>query len=43
MALESWSSNTNKVIYDERIYKTVAIHEDEPSAQQAYKESSANI
>ena len=22
MALESWSSNTNKVIYDERIYKT---------------------
>ena len=39
MALESWSSNTNKVIYDERIYKTSSDSwEDEPSAQQAYKE-----
>tara|TARA_B100000424_G_scaffold736_1_gene614 strand:+ start:1002 stop:1910 length:909 start_codon:yes stop_codon:yes gene_type:complete len=39
MALESWSSNTNKVIYDERIYKTSSNSwEDKPSAQQAYKE-----
>ena len=39
MALESWSSDTNKVIYDERIYKMNSDSWiDEPSAQQAYKE-----
>ena len=39
MALESWSSDTNTVIYDERIYKMNSDSWiDEPSAQQAYKE-----
>ena len=39
MALDSWSSDTNKVIYDESIYKTSSNSwKDKPSAQQAYKE-----
>tara|TARA_B100000575_G_C23020496_1_gene587645 strand:+ start:78 stop:986 length:909 start_codon:yes stop_codon:yes gene_type:complete len=38
MALDSWSSDTNTVIYDERIYKTSSDSwEDEPSAQEAFK------
>ena len=39
MALESWSSGTNKVIYDESIYKMSSDSwSEKPSAQQAYKE-----
>lgn len=39
MALESWSSDTNIVNYDERIYKkSTNSWVDEPSVQQAYKE-----
>ena len=39
MALESWSSATNKVIYDESIYKMSSDSwSEKPSAQQAYKE-----
>lgn len=39
MALESWSSDTNIVNYDERIYKkSTNSWEDEPSVQQAYKD-----
>ncbi len=39
MALESWNSGTNKVTYDESIYKMNSDSwSEKPSAQQAYKE-----
>ena len=38
MAFESWSSDTNTVIYDKRIYETSSDSwDEEPSAQEAFK------